>query len=228
MRLQKFLSEQGICSRRKGETYILEGKVKVNGITVTELGVKIDPDRDIVELDPSISTTKHTYIAFFKPRGIVTNCPVDGEQDIRSLLPKNLAHVHSIGRLDKDSEGLILLTDDGIFAKKLLDPNHPFPKDYLVWVNATFTQEMADKLEDGITIFGRKTKPCQIKILDECYFKIILNEGKNRQIRRMVQEVDRFVVRLKRVCYGPIRLDKLPRGEFRHLTSHEIKLCLSS
>lgn len=229
VRIQKYLSEQGILSRRKAETYLKAGWIKVNGKVVTEMGLKIDPKIDKIELDDAIVWRKqrYKYIAFYKPKGIVTNCPLKGETEITDILPRNMRKLHSVGRLDKDSEGLILLTDDGIFAKNLLQHEAPHVREYLVWVNEKVNRDMLSEIEDGMMIQGEKTKPCTIKLLDDTYFKISLTEGKNRQIRRMVQKIGRFVVRLKRIRYGVILLGDLEKGMFRPLTEKEVQSLLA-
>jgi len=224
IRIQKYLSEQGLLSRRQAEAYIKEGWIKVNGKRITEMGVKINPDTDQITFDKKLHTKKDNavYLAFFKPRGVVTNCPQDGETQITDLLPARLQHVSSIGRLDKDSEGLILLTDDGIFAKRGLQEG--LPKTYLVWVNALITDQMVEELHEATLIGGKINKPCEITVLDETYMKITLYEGKNRQIRKMIQQTGRFVVRLKRIQYGQVFLENLQKGHYRDLTEKEKKL----
>ncbi len=221
IRIQKHLSAQNILSRRKTEEYLQKGWIKVNGEVVTQLGYLIDPETDVITLGEPILEKKaaYTYLAFNKPRGIVSNCPDPSETEIRDLLPPRYRHLSTIGRLDKESEGLILLTDDGIFAKHLL--THPHEREYLVGVNAEFTQEMAATLEAGVVIESYQTLPVQIKILEPNCFMIRMKEGKNRQIRRMVRTVGLTVTRLKRFRFGTVRLDRLEKGTFRPLTSVE-------
>lgn len=217
MRIQKYLSSQNILSRREAELYMQRGWIRVNGHVVTELGTKIDPNRDRVEVVPEgqKALQSYVYLAFFKPVGIVSNCPAEGERQVTDLLPPHLAHVSTIGRLDKDSEGLILLTDDGLFAKAALNSMHE--REYLVRVNGVFTPAMAERLEEGVTMLGTETKPVRITRLDEQCFLIVMSEGKNRQIRRMVQKVGLQVVRLKRLRFGNVKLGDLAKGDYRPL-----------
>ncbi len=228
IKLQKHLSEQGILSRRKAEVAIAKGLVKVNG-KVANLGMRVDPDRDKIEINQTLyeDKKKFRYIVFHKPPGVVTNLPQDGETQITDLLPREYRELSSVGRLDKDSEGLILLTDDGIFAKQLLSQSDPHVREYLVWVNAPMTSHMIQTLESGVFILGKKTQPVKITLLGERYFRISLVEGKNRQIRRMIQTLDLFVVRLKRIRFGSILLGPLPRGKFRVLSQSEVRLILT-
>jgi len=136
MRIQKYMSQKGILSRRKTEEYLLKGWIKVNGEVVTELGRKIDPEKDTVELSDQVERIKqgYTYIKIHKPRGILTNLASDDEREVIDLLPDEYYNLHSVGRLDKDSEGLILFTDDGIFAKQFLNTDHPHEREYVVKV----------------------------------------------------------------------------------------------
>lgn len=216
IRIQKHLSQQGILSRRKTETYIQNGWVKVNGETVTDLGTHIDPDTDTITFSEEVEQIKQNYhyIALHKPKGIVTNCPQDDEKEIRDILPQHLKHLSSIGRLDKDSEGLILLTDDGIFAKKLLDPKKPHERKYIVKTASPLSEDDIDTLQSGVILFGNITKPLKIKPIKTQTYEFDMTEGKNRQIRRMVRLVDNTVVWLKRVAFGPIKLD-FERGKFK-------------
>lgn len=219
-RLQKYLASQNLASRRVAETYIQAGYVWVNGECVTQLGSQVDPDFDHIELRLPKPVT-HTTIAFNKPRGIMSNCALPGEKEIIDLLPRTYQHLHTIGRLDKDSEGLILLTDDGVLAKHVLAAEFPHTRDYLVWVNDHLTEEMKEQLESGMLLLGTATKKLQIQQYSDTYFKMTLKEGKNRQIRRMLLQVGLIVLRLKRICFGPISLEALPKGEFRVLSKEE-------
>ena len=224
VRIQKYLSEQGILSRRTAEKYIKKGWIKVNGTTVTEMGLKIDPETDRVELVEAAQeiASTHLYLAFHKPRGIVTNCPTPNEKEIKDLLPKSLQHVFAIGRLDKESEGLILLTSDGIFAKNCLQSNPPHTRTYEVTIQHPLTDIQKGKLETGMTLFGKKTKPLTIEFIAPKTFKMTMIEGKNRQIRRMLQKVGHRVVKLKRLSFAHISLGKIKLGQFQKLTEKDI------
>jgi 16S rRNA U516 pseudouridylate synthase RsuA-like enzyme len=149
-RIQKYLSEKGICSRRKAEEWILNGWISINGLVVRELGTQLDPEFDDVSINSKATDQRTTTIAYHKPRGIVTNCPLQGEREVKEFLPKSLQHLSSIGRLDKDSEGLILFTDDGVLAKYYLDSKNPHEREYLVWVHKEIEPEQIQILEDGI------------------------------------------------------------------------------
>lgn len=215
MRIQKYLSQQNILSRRKAEEYLKKGWITVNGVVVTELGTMVDPEKDHVALVPEALKTRNSNItiAFHKPVGIVSNCPEPGQKQITDLLPKELQHLHTIGRLDKDSEGLILLTNDGVLAKKLLSTEHV--REYSVRVDKPITQDQVERLEKGIRMSGSYTLPCEIEILAPLHFIIRLREGKNRQIRRMAEAVGLRVIYLKRFSYGDIKLGDLKKGEYR-------------
>ncbi|MFC1771106.1 pseudouridine synthase [Candidatus Margulisiibacteriota bacterium] len=216
IRIQKYLSEQGLLSRRKAEEYLKKGWIKINGKVVTELGTKIDPQKDKIELDDNIEKIRKSYIylAFNKPRGVVTNCPKEGEKEIKDLLPKKYQHLSAIGRLDKDSEGLILLTDDGIFAKSILNAKEPHQREYLVWINKELTEDMKKQLENGVYFLGKKTLPATIEIISPRHFKMTLVEGRNRQIRRMLKTVNAKVVKLMRIKFGKFVLSDLHKGDF--------------
>jgi 23S rRNA pseudouridine2605 synthase/23S rRNA pseudouridine2604 synthase len=222
MRLQKFLSGAGICSRRKGEEYIKAGWVKVNGKIVTELGVKVDPDRDVVEVDSDAirSDTALIYIALNKPRGYVSSCHQQNKKIVLDLL--DIAErVYPIGRLDKDSTGLLLLTNDGHLHHRLSHPSFNHEKAYEVAVAKPLPEGALRKLADGLPMMGTRTRPARVKRISARRFRIILQEGKNRQIRRMVRKVGNQVVDLKRIRIANIELGNLPLGRWRHLTKKE-------
>jgi pseudouridine synthase len=226
MRIQKYLSEQNILSRRKAEEYLKKGFIKINGKVVTELGTKIDPAKDKIEFTVDIAEIKkqYIYLAFNKPKGIVTNLPTDNEKEISDLLPQKYKHISPIGRLDKDTEGLILLTDDGIFAKSILNAKIPHEREYLVKINIPLTDAMKNALEKGVYILHKKTKPAKISKITNQNFLIILSEGKNRQIRRMLFSVGAIVTYLKRIRFGKIILGDLPTGEYRIIDPKSLNL----
>jgi 23S rRNA pseudouridine2605 synthase len=216
MRIQKYLSQKGILSRRKAEEAISRGFISVNGEIVTELGIKIDPRIDKVTLHEEIVKTQrsYTYMAFNKPKGIFSNCAQDGGKEITDLLPEKYQHLNTIGRLDKDSEGLILLTDDGVFSNKYLNSDEVFDKRYLVWLAHPIKKEDCEALEKGVDIGACVTQPCSIKLISDRHLIIVITEGKNRQIRRLFQTVGNVVVGLKRVQFGPYQLGDIPLGKF--------------
>ncbi len=208
MRIQKFLSQQNICSRRQAETFIEQGWIYVNDVQITEKGHKIDPEKDTVRLveEAKQILAKRTYLKYYKPRGIITHSPDSDEKSIHDIIDPAYKHCFPIGRLDKDSEGLILLTDDGLFTKACLDDKKPHRRDYVITVSKQLTPEMMRKCEQGMMILGKKTKPCKIKELKKNTYQLTLYEGKNRQIRRMIQKVGSMVMTLKRIQFGPISL----------------------
>ena len=222
MRLQKFLSGAGICSRRKGEEYIKSGWVKINGKTVTELGVKVDPERDLVEVDNAAveSNTASIYIALNKPRGYVTSCHQPDEKIVLDLV--NISErVYPVGRLDKDSSGLLLLTNDGLLHHQLSHPSFNHEKEYVVKVAKAMPEGALAKLAKGLPMMGTRTRPAGVQRISARRFRIVLQEGKNRQIRRMVRKVGNQVVSLRRIRIANIILGDLPAGSWRHLTPEE-------
>jgi 23S rRNA pseudouridine2605 synthase/23S rRNA pseudouridine2604 synthase len=222
MRLQKFLSRAGICSRRKGEEYIKAGWVKVNGKIVTELGVKVDPERDAVEVDSDAirSDSAPTYIALNKPRGYVSSCHQQNEKIVLDLLEIS-ERVYPVGRLDKDSTGLLLLTNDGRLHHRLSHPSFNHEKEYEVTVAKPLPGGALRKLAQGLPMMGTRTRPARVKRISSRRFRIVLQEGKNRQIRRMVRKVGNQVVDLKRIRIANIELASLPPGRWRHLAAKE-------
>jgi len=222
MRLQKFLSRAGICSRRRGEEYIKAGWVKVNGKIVTELGVKVDPERDAVEVDSDAirSNSAPIYIALNKPRGYVSSCHQQNEKIVLDLLDIS-ERVYPVGRLDKDSTGLLLLTNDGRLHHRISHPSFNHEKEYEVTVDKPLPEGALRKLAKGLPMMGTRTRPARVKRISARRFRIVLQEGKNRQIRRMVRKVGNQVVDLKRIRIANIELASLPLGRWRHLAAKE-------
>jgi 23S rRNA pseudouridine2605 synthase/23S rRNA pseudouridine2604 synthase len=229
MRLQKFLSKAGICSRRKGESYIKAGWVKVNGKVVTELGVKVDTEKDLVEVDHDAieSDIASIYIALNKPKGYVSSCDQPGEKIVLDLLGIS-ERVYPIGRLDKDSTGLLLLTNDGQLHHRLSHPSFQHEKEYIVTVAKAIPEGALRKLANGVPMMGTRTRPARVQRISARRFRIILKEGKNRQIRRMVRKVGNQVVGLKRIRIANIKLGKLPLGSWRYLTQKECEKLLKA
>ncbi len=223
MRLQKYLSQEGILSRRKAEECIQKGWIKVNGKVVTQMGTIVTPGRDVVEVMDEVREMKNSYttIAYYKPRGVVTNLPQKGETEIRDLLPIQYKKLSPVGRLDKESEGLIILTDDGILAKKLLDPHCPHEREYYVVVDIPLMQSHMDYLMGGVMILGEKTRPMLVERVSEYTYRFVMREGKNRQIRRMLKLVGRDVHELKRVRFGRLRL-AVSEGKCREVSAKDI------
>ncbi|UCH22537.1 MAG: rRNA pseudouridine synthase [Deltaproteobacteria bacterium] len=230
MRLQKFLSSAGVCSRRKGEEYIRSGRVKVNDRIVKELGTKVDPQTDQIAVNGNTVELNHDniYIALNKPKGYIASCSrrQADEKIVMDLLDISL-RIYPIGRLDKDSSGLLLLTNDGELHHRLLHPSFDHEKEYEVTVDRPVADGALRKLAQGLPMMGTKTRAAKIKRLSARRFRIILQEGKNRQIRRMVRKVGARVSRLKRVRVANIKIGRLAEGSWRHLTEKERKALLA-
>jgi 23S rRNA pseudouridine2605 synthase/23S rRNA pseudouridine2604 synthase len=223
-RLQKILSARGIASRRKAEEYIMQGLVKVNGKTAV-LGQKADPDVDSIEVDGQVLQARQEmlYYLLHKPKGIeTTNATREGQKTVIDLLPASLkGKIFPVGRLDKDSEGLLLLTNDGVLAYRLTHPKFDHEKEYEVTVANPITDGQLRKMAEGMTISGEKTKPATVKRISPSVFRIALTEGKNRQIRRMCQKVGDPVDKLKRIRIMTLTDDRLQPGKLRPLTTVE-------
>jgi len=224
MRLQKFLSKAGICSRRKGEEHIKAGLVRVNNTVVTELGTKIDPLKDRVEFNGKLVRLESdlVYIALNKPEGYVTSCSQSGEKIVLDLIDMP-RRVYPIGRLDKDSTGLLILTNDGDLHHRLLHPSFDHEKEYDVILAKPITDGVLQRIAKGMPMMGTKTRPAEITRISSKRFLIVLKEGKNRQIRRMVRKVGNHVTHLKRLRISNIELKGLEKGTWRYLTEKEIK-----
>ena len=224
MRLQKFLSTAGVCSRRKGESYITSGRIKVNGRVVTELGTKIDPSKDSVLFDnkPVTVDERLVYIALNKPAGYVSSCSQRKEKIILDFFPEVPERIYPVGRLDKESTGLILLTNDGRLHQKISHPSFDHEKEYDVTLEAPISDIDLNKIGSGVELDGKKTRPASVLRISKKRFRIILKEGKNRQIRRMAEKVGNRVYRLKRLRISNIRIGTLGEGDWRYLTPKEI------
>lgn len=231
-RLQKILSAAGVASRRHAEQLIAEGRVTVNGEVVRELGSKADPARDDIRLDgrrirPAVH---HRYILLYKPRGYVTTRrDPQGRPTVLDLLGRDVGYVYPVGRLDYDSEGLVLLTSDGELAEHLTHPRHEVPKIYDVIVMGTPDSAAVDALRQGVFIDGHRTAPAEVRVhgtirsaRPTTRLTITLREGRNRQVRKMCQAVRLPVRDLRRVQIGTIGLGRLRPGEWRFLTAHEV------
>ena len=235
IRLQKYLSECGVASRRKAEDLIAAGKVKVNGKPAS-IGDKIDPGRDtVVVAGKKIKKSKkNTYIMLHKPRGFITTLSDEmGRKCVAQLVEDVGTRVYPVGRLDRDSEGLLLLTDDGEFANALTHPTHHVPKTYRVTIRPTITEEQITALTTGIEIDGRMTMPSEVRVLEKkegrVVIEIIIYEGRNRQIRKMCDALGLEVARLKRTQIGSVKLGMLKQGDWRNLTDEEVhKLMVAS
>jgi 23S rRNA pseudouridine2605 synthase len=233
LRLQKFLADAGVASRRAAEKIILEGKVRVNGRFVRVLGTKIDPDRDEVILDGKIIRAKRKlYVALNKPPGCVCSHNDElGRPTIYELLPREWQIVHSVGRLDFNSEGLIFLTNDGQFALRLTHPRYGVRKKYIATVAGRVEPAMLAEFTRGIFHGGEKLKAEKARLMGSSNAKSVveleLSEGKNREVRRLFESQNFSVKRLQRVQIGKIKLGELKLGKWRTLTAAEIKTLLS-
>ena len=236
-RLQKILSTAGIASRRAAETMIAEGRVSVNGRTVTELGTKADPEADDIRVDGRRlrAAERRRYILLYKPRGyITTRADPQRRPTVIDLLAKGGVrdYVYPVGRLDYDSEGLLLLTNDGELAARLTHPRHGVAREYQVRVRGVPDRHVLERLTRGIVLDNRRTAPAGVtleKVVDgddgaQAVLSFVIHEGRNRQVRNMCDAVGHPVVRLKRVRIGPISDDRIRPGEFRDLAAREVAL----
>ena len=228
-RLQKILSSRGVASRRASEELIKAGRVSVNGQVAT-LGDSADPEKDEIALDgkPLPTRQAHMYIMLHKPRGYVTTLSDEkGRQNVAQLVADCGTRVYPVGRLDMDSEGLLLLTNDGDFANALMHPKHEVDKVYEVWVRGHHPGAPA-LLSRPIELDGYRIKPPKVKLLREegnkAKYLVTIHEGRNRQVRRMCEAAGMTVTRLRRVAEGKLQLGDLPLGKWRHLTDAEIEM----
>jgi len=226
-RLQKILAHAGVASRRACEEMILEGRVQVNGVTITELGAKADPRRDEITLDlQPIRKEAPVYILVNKPKGYVTTVKDEqGRPTVMALIHGVEARVYPVGRLDFQSEGLLLMTNDGEMAQRLTSPDYHIPKIYLVKVHRMPRPETLDEMREGFRLDGRRLKPCAVELYDKQdnpWLKVTLIEGKNQQIRKMFAAVGHPVHKLRRIQFGPLDDPFLKPGEWRFLNPQEL------
>lgn len=227
-RLQKILSDRGVASRRKAEALIAQGRVTVNGLPAA-LGDSADPDTDIIAVEGKKlpSAAGYIYLMLNKPRGYVTTLSDEkGRPTAASLVADCGQRVYPVGRLDMDSEGLLLFTNDGDFANRAMHPSHEISKKYLVTVTG-YTREGFQRLHEPVVLDGYRIKPPKLRLCGEngttARFEIIIHEGRNRQIRRMCQMAGMRVTRLKRISEGSLELGALPLGKWRYLTAEELE-----
>jgi 23S rRNA pseudouridine2605 synthase len=235
-RVQKLLSQWGIASRRQAEQLIRDGRVRLNG-TVVSLGQTADPSRDRLEVDGTLLQPDHRppslYLLLHKPATVVTTCDDPWQRTtVLDLLPQHLVQgtgLHPVGRLDAESTGALLLTNDGAFTFRLTHPRHTIPKTYQVWVEGNVSETALQKWRDGVVLSGRPTQPASVRVLERhrspspsTHLEIILREGRNRQIRRVAELLGYPVIHLHRTAIGAIALHPLPEGHHRLLTSREL------
>jgi len=228
VRLQKYLADCGIASRRKAEELILQGKVKVNGKVISELGVKVNTDRDKVEFNGELvkSIKKKVYILLNKPEGYISASKDQFDNPSVLHLIDIKERVFPVGRLDKDTTGALILTNDGEFAYRLTHPKHEISKVYIAEVIGRPTDEEMRAFMKGVYIDGKKTYPAKIRILKEIkknsIVEIIIHEGRNRQVKKMCEEIGHKVIALHRQAIGKLTVDGIKEGKWRYLTDKEI------
>ncbi|WP_138492990.1 pseudouridine synthase [Paenibacillus pinistramenti] len=230
-RLQKILAQAGVASRRKCEELILAGQVQVNGETVTTLGTKADPATDTITVNgKNIGAEQKLYLLFNKPKGVITSASdPKGRKIVTDYLKGIKERVYPVGRLDYDTEGLLLLTNDGEFAHLLTHPKHHVPKTYLATVKGVPHGTELDKLKKGIMLEDGMTAPAEVEYHDvdpdqkQATISITIHEGRNRQVRRMFEAIGHPVTRLKRISFGNLFLGTMKRGVYRHLTKNEVE-----
>lgn len=229
-RLQKVIAHAGIASRRKAEELILEGRVRVNGTVVKELGRKVTPS-DRVEVDGvQIESEEPVYFLFYKPRGVISSVQDDkGRKIVTDFFETIKERIYPVGRLDYDTSGLLLLTNDGEFANLLMHPSNGVEKVYVAKTKGIPSKEKLSSLARGVMLEDGKTAPAKVKLMsadkqkDTAIIEISIHEGRNRQVRRMFEAIGHPVLKLKRERYGFLTLNGLRTGEIRELTHHEVK-----
>ena len=232
-RLQKILARAGICSRRKAEEYIADGRIAVDGRLVTRPGLKVDPEQAAITVDGKpVQQEEKIYILLHKPPGYITTMSdPQGRPIVTDLLPEIKHRVFPVGRLDQDSEGALLLTNDGALTNKILHPRFEVNKTYEATVKGVPKAADLQRLEQGILLEGRKTWPAKLRVLHRrkgtTIIEIIIHEGKKRQVRKMFQAIGHPVLRLKRTAYGGLELGALGRGKYRFLTERDLKKLFS-
>ncbi|MCE5335681.1 MAG: rRNA pseudouridine synthase [Desulfobacteraceae bacterium] len=230
VRLQKFLAQAGVGSRRSAEELIRQGRVKVNDGTA-ELGCRVDPEKDEVRLDGALLSirARRIVIAFYKPRSCITTAhDPQGRRTVFDLLPDLGARVFPVGRLDFDAEGLLLLTNDGELGNRLLHPRYGMSKLYEVKVKGRPGSDALDRLRSGVVLEEGATAPATVEVIKElpnaAWLRITLHQGWNRQLKRMGEAVGHPVLKIKRIAYGPVRIGNLRPGEYRALSGDEVRL----
>ncbi len=233
MRLQKYMAECGVASRRKAEEMILEGRVQVNGAVITQMGVQVS-EGDEVRLDGRVirPESEKRYVMYHKPAGEVTTAhDPEGRPCVLDHFRDYPVRLYPVGRLDYDSEGLLLLTNDGALTERLLHPSHQVDKTYLARVTGTVSPDTLRLIRQGVMLDDHKTSPAKARLVKQETFAAVvlvtIHEGRNRQVRRMFEAAGHQVLQLRRVRFGPLSLDDLPRGQWRELTAGEVRKLLA-
>jgi 23S rRNA pseudouridine2605 synthase len=230
MRLQKYLAQCGVSSRRAAEVMIAQGRVKVNGEVVTQMGVQVELNDEVtVDGNPVRPEEEKHYLLYHKPMGeVATASDPEGRPTVLDKFRDYPVRLYPVGRLDYDSEGLLLLTNDGELTQRMLHPSREVEKVYLAQVSNRLAPEAAQALRAGVMVNGRRTAPAKVVVLKYDAFStsvlVTIHEGRNRQVRRMFEAVGHQVVLLRRVQFGPLKLGDVPRGQWRHLTEEEVQL----
>ncbi len=231
MRLQKFLANCGVASRRGAETLIKQGRVRVNGVTVTEMGIQVDEENDLIEFDgqPVSPEKKMVYILLNKPVGYVTTVSDDkGRNTVMELVADIPVRIYPVGRLDYDTEGLLLMTNDGDLTYRITHPKNQVEKTYIAEVTGNISMNTLLQLRGGVVLDGVKTSPAKVEVIGATQYgtklEITIHEGKNRQVRRMFESVGCIVKRLRRIREAGLNLGHVPLGHWRKLTESEINM----
>ncbi len=229
MRLQKYMAECGVASRRKAEEMIAQGQVTVNGVTVTEMGVQVEEGDEVRVNGRAIHPeAEKRYVMYHKPAGEVTTVSdPEGRRCVLDHFRDYPVRLYPVGRLDYDSEGLLLLTNDGALTERMLHPSHQVDKTYLARVEGSVSMDAVRNLRSGIMLDDHKTAPAKVRVVkleaEATVVLVTIHEGRNRQVRRMFEETGHRVLQLRRVRFGPLELGDLPRGRWRELTAEEVR-----
>ncbi|QEK12192.1 rRNA pseudouridine synthase [Crassaminicella thermophila] len=230
MRLQKYIAHSGVASRRKAEELIKLGRVKVNGKVIIDMGVVVDPTSDVISVDNKVIQLERNkvYIMLNKPEGYITTLSDEFNRPTVADLVKDInERIYPVGRLDYDTSGLLIMTNDGDLSYQLTHPKHEVKKTYIAKIKGIPNNKELHMFKTGIDIGGYITAPAQIEVLkkerEACLVKVIIHEGKNRQIRKMFDKINHPVTKLKRIAIGKITMDNLQKGKWRYLTDSEIK-----
>jgi pseudouridine synthase len=231
MRLNKAIASTGWCSRRQADELIEAGRVKVNGRVTRDFSFLVDPFKDRLSVEGrTVQHKKKEYVILYKPVGVLTTCDDErGRRTVLDILPETMQHLKPVGRLDRDSEGLLILTNDGDFAQRVTHPSQHVWKTYVAVVEGKISQHNLAKLRGGIELYDGMTAPARVTDVsinpDESSFRISIREGKNRQIRRMCTEIGHPVIRLVRVAIGRLQLRSMEPFDWRYLSKVEVEKC---